>query len=216
MYFNGEKLYSDKNFHFGGTNLITGTSNFDGFQINTPTNGYCQLQSSKDFFGNQQVLISREWISPTKAFNVFAGETICFSAVIQAKDLKNPPILAVYAGDAKYGGTATADNNTQSTNNLMYVDNNSSYIDDANSAQAYQPHDTNQHVVYGFFKITSSGTITPRLESSNAAEWLISSFKAELGTIKTSWSPAPQDMATKSDVTSLQDQINQLKNQIKS
>lgn len=210
-YLNGEKILTDKNFNFGGTNLITGTSNFDGFAING-----CSLQNTYDMFGNKQVLINQTWIAPTKSFNVFAGQIICFSAVIQAIDSQNPPILGAYAGDEKYGATAKTNTDGKTTNNLMYVDNNLSYTDDVGTGQAFQPKDTNQHIVYGFFKITSSGTLTPRLESENTNSWLVSSFKAEIGTIKTNWSPAPQDMATKSDVTSLQDQINQLKNQIKS
>lgn len=38
--------------------------------------------------------------------------------------------------------------------------------------------------------------------------------KIELGSIATQWSLAPQELATQSDITSLQDQINQLKSKL--
>lgn len=200
-YLNGEKILTDKNFNFGGTNLITGTSNFDGFQLEN-----VNLQSSKDIFGNKQALINNSWISAVKLINVFAGQIICYSAVVQAVSKTSFPILGIYAGDTKYGGTANVENG-QSINNIMFIDNQAKPV-------GQQIADNNQHIIHGFFKITKSGALSVRIESFDSNPWLISSVKAELGTIHTNWSPAPQDLVSRSEFEALQTKVNSLtKNQ---
>lgn len=197
MYFNGEELYSDKNFHFGGTNLITGTSNFDGFQLEN-----VNLQSSKDIFGNKQALINTPWTSAVKLINVFAGQIICYSAVVQATSKTSFPTLGLYGGDTKYSGTANVENG-QPLNNIMFIDNKANPI-------GQQIGDNNQHIVHGFFKITKSGALSARIESFDSNPWLISSVKAELGTIHTNWSPSPADLVSKSDFDALQAKVDLL------
>lgn len=201
MYLNGEELYSDKNFHFGGTNLITGTSNFDGFQLVN-----VNLQSSKDIFGNKQALINNPWTSAVKLINVFAGQIICYSAAVQAVSKTSFPTLGLYAGDNKYGGTANVENG-QTINSIMFIDNHAKTV-------GQQIADNNQHIIHGFFKITKSGALSVRIESYDSNPWLISSVKAELGTIHTNWSPAPQDLVSRSEFEALQTKVNSLtKNQ---
>lgn len=194
MYFNGEELYSDKNFHFGGTNLITGTSNFDGFT------GVGTLQNSRDVFGNKQVLINNLWNSYVKLFNVFAGQIVCFSLIVQATNNAKPH-LGMYCGDSKYGGTATVENST-TIGNCFYVDNV--------KMTAFTPSDNNPHILHCFFKVTSNGLLNPRVESSDGNPWLASSYKAELGTIRTNWSPAPADLVSKSDFDALKAKVDLL------
>lgn len=204
MYFNGEKIYTDKNFHFGGTNLLTGTSNFDGFSYGL------NLQESYDLFGNKQSLSASSWNTPRKFIQVFANQIICFSAVVQAKSKDSFPSLGIYGGDVGVEGALT-NNGNQTCNNIMYVDDGKAYSDDASDvAKAFTPNDLNQHIVYGFFKITQTGMFNPRVESSNNAPWLVSSYKLELGTIHTNWSPAPADFVSKSDFEALQAKVNLL------
>lgn len=204
MYFNGEKIYTDKNFHFGGTNLLSGTHDFDGFS------NYLNLQESYDFFGNKQSLSENSWSTPRKLIQVFANQIVCFSAVVQAKSKDYFPILGIYGGDAG-AGTAITNNSNMTYNNTLYVDNGKAYSDDANDAtKAFTPNDLNQHIVYGFFQITQTGIFNPRVESSNHAPWLVSSYKLELGTIHTNWSPAPTDFVSKSDFEALQAKVDLL------
>lgn len=196
-YLNGEKILTDKNFNFGGTNLITGTSNFDGFQLEN-----VNLQSSKDIFGNKQALINTSWTSAVKLINVFAGQIICYSAVVQAVSKTSFPIVALYAGDTKYGGTANVENN-QTINNIFFIDNQE-------KSNGQRIADNNQHIIHGFFKITKSGALSVRIESWDSNPWLISSVKVELGTIHTNWSPSPADLVSKSDFDALQAKVDLL------
>ena len=197
---NGHKLIDDSDWTNTnvGQNLIAGSHSFDNF-VNSE-----QLQTTKDVYGNFQALSTKSWVSPTKLFNVLAGQTICYSAIIQAKDSSNLPTISINAGDNKYGGTANVENG-QPVNNRIYIDNQG-------FPNGTKLKDTNQHVVYAFFKVVSSGLLSCRIEAPESCPWLISSIKAEIGNIKTNWSPAPSDLVFKSELANLQNQINQLKN----
>lgn len=201
IYFNGTKLLdeSDKQPNW---NLLTGTSNFDGFK------NIDNVQNTQDFYGNYQTRIATPWLSPIKLIQVFTGQVICFSAVVQAMNTANLPKLGIYGGDTKAGGTAKIPN-TSTINNSIFVNKK-----EIQMANGYIPSDTEPHVLTGFFKITQGGLFNPRVECMNEASWLVSSYKVETGTVRTDWTPAIQDLTMKSNFEMLKSKVDQLtKNQ---
>lgn len=179
-------------------NLLKGTANWDSQSWSSYWNN--KKSGSKDYLGNDQIQINTAWSGPVHTINVKSGDQITISGIVKLNT--DACRIGIPAGDKKYNDTAVVV--TQSPQ--IFLDGQlrgTNYINIT---------DQNYHVLSATYEVTQGGTLNPRFESpSDQPNLLLSSMKAEYGSVATDWCPAYADYAMKSDLDALKAEIDQLK-----
>ena len=161
-------------------NLLKGTANWDSQSWNSYWNN--KKSGSKDYLGNDQIQINTTWAGPVHTINVKSGDSITISGIVKLNT--GTCQIGVFAGDTKYGDTAAV----VALSPQIFVDGQSRETGYINIT------DQNYHVLSATYEVTQGGTLNPRFESpSDQPNFLLSSMKAEYGSVATDWCPARED-----------------------
>ena len=164
-------------------NLLKGTANFD-----QKFWGELQL-SGKDYLGNDQFETTTAWFGPHETINVRSGDVITISGIVKLNI--DACQIGIPAGDTKYNDTA-----------VVVTRSPQIFVDGQSRGTGYiNITDQNYHVLSATYTVTQGGTLNPRFESpSNQPNFLLSSMKAEYGSVATDWCPAYADYAMKASL----------------
>lgn len=159
-------------------NLLKGTANFD-----PKFWGELQL-SGKDYLGNDQFEATTAWFGPHETINVRSGDVITISGIVKLNI--DACQIGIPAGDTKYNDTA-----------VVVTRSPQVFVDGQSRGTGYiNITDQNYHVLSATYTVTQGGTLNPRFESSSdQPNFLLSSMKAEYGSVATAWCPAYADYA---------------------
>ena len=166
-------------------NLLKGTANFD-----QKFWGELQL-SGKDYLGNDQFEATTAWFGPHETINVRSGDVITISGIVKLNI--DACQIGIPAGDTKYNDTA-----------VVVTRSPQIFVDGQSRGPGYiNITDQNYHVLSVTYTVTQGGTLNPRFESpSDQPNFLLSSMKAEYGSVATDWCPAYADYAMKASLMS--------------
>lgn len=164
-------------------NLLKGTANFD-----QKFWGELQL-SGKDYLGNDQFEATTAWFGPHETINVRSGDVITISGIVKLNI--DACQIGIPAGDTKYNDTA-----------VVVTRSPQIFVDGQSRGTGYiNITDQNYHVLSATYTVTQGGTLNPRFESpSDQPNFLLSSMKAEYGSVATDWCPAYADYAMKASL----------------
>lgn len=168
-------------------NLIKGTANWDYHIWGSYWNN--QKSGSKDYLGNDQVQIKAAWAGPVSTINVKSGDSITISGIVKLNI--DACQIGIPAGDGKYKDTA-----------VVVTRSPQVFVDGQSRGTGYiNITDQNYHVLSVTYTVTQGGTLNPRFESpSDQPNFLLSSMKAEYGSVATNWCPAYADYAMKASL----------------
>lgn len=195
----------------GANNLLTNTANFGGNNwINSIAGSPANIDSSKvtqklDPNGNKTLLQNWSWSGYTQLLHLYQDDIVTFGAYVYV----NPTIdgyLDIYVSGAK------------SINDFTFIQKTINHIPQRDISTPLFSFKKGQVVNWSWvnytFKIKHEDDYYIRLETNTLTDIYIGSMIIVKSNACSSWMPSTKDIAMKSDVTSLQDQINQLKSNL--
>lgn len=173
-------------------NLLKGTANWDSQSWSSYWNN--KKSGSKDYLGNDQIQINTAWAGPVHTINVKSGDSITISGIFKLNI--DACQIGIPAGDTKYNDTA-----------VVVTRSPQIFVDGQSRGTGYiNITDQNYHVLSATYTVTQGGTLNPRFESpSDQPNFLLSSMKAEYGSVATAWCPAYADYAMNNGLMKLFD-----------
>ena len=172
-------------------NLFTGSKDFTGSKwANIPSDvSLANVQKDK-YLDFTAILVNWQWGGISQYIDVKAGETFTASAYVKAK-----------AGTVLHWYT---DLNTDGEGGHKRADV-SPVVQDIAVTDDWQ-----RTSLTFTFTVTSDGTIKPRIEGDGSVPFWIAGMKLEKGAVATDWCPALEDYAWESDITNLQNTVNNI------
>lgn len=189
-------------------NLLTGTADFSGSNwTNSPTKSTFSVDSSKissklDPNGNKTLFQHWNWKGYSQMVHLYKDDIVTFGAYVYSK-IKADSYLDVYVNSLNQGNQPTTLN--RAINNIPKAN-----IDDP-LFNLQKGQTLEWSWVNNTIKINREDDYYIRFETSYTNETYIGSMIITKSNACSSWMPSTQDLARKSDLDDLKQQINQLK-----